>query len=245
MVSAWACHQRMVLAQVKTEEKSNEITAIPKLLEILMLKGAIVTIDAMGCQREIAQQIIEKGADYVLALKGNQGSLYEDVTEFLSEHRKSRFRHIAHDIFQSLEKGHGRVEKRTCYCSNDVDWLTERHHWPGLQSIVLVESARTLNGQTTLEVRYYISSLPLNAQEMAQAIRSHWQVENSLHWVLDVIFKDDQSRVRKDYSPQNFHRVKQLALNLLTKDPGKKSLRRKRKAANRDSKALISILTAC
>lgn len=243
MVSAWACQQRMVLGQEKVEEKSNEITAIPKLLEILVLKGAIVTIDAMGCQQEIAQKILDKQADYVLALKGNHKLLHQDVTEFLIQQRQENFRRSRCDYYESTEKGHGRVEVRRCWSTDDVEWLRERHNWPGLQSIVLVESSRTVKANTTTEQRYYLSSLPMNATEAAHAIRSHWQIENSLHWVLDVVFRDDDCRVRKKHAAQNLHMVKQLVLSLLKRFPGKRSLRAKRKLAGWNNQTLLHILT--
>jgi len=244
MVSAWACQQRMVLGQEKVDEKSNEITAIPKLLELLVLKGAIVTIDALGCQREIAQKILERNADYILALKGNQGELHQDVAEFLEHQRSENFVRSRCDYYESVEKGHGRIESRRCWATDDVLWLKERHDWPGLQSIVLVESSRTRNGNTETERRYYLCSLPMDATEAARAIRSHWQVDNSLHWVLDVVFRDDDCRVRKDYSPQNFHMVKQLALNILRRSPEKKSLRLRRKSAGWNNQNLLKILQA-
>lgn len=242
MVSAWACGQRLVLGQEKVDDKSNEITAIPKLLDLLVLKGAIVTLDAMGCQREIAQKILDKKADYVLALKGNQGALYQDVTEFLDGAEFSRSRQ---DYYENVEKGHGRIEVRRCWSTDDVDWLRKRHQWPGLRSIIRIESTRTVKGKPpSTEHRYYLASLPMDATEVAKAIRSHWEVENSLHWVLDVVFKDDDCRIRKDYSPQNFHVVKQMALNLVRKLPGKQSLRLKRKIAGWNNRKLLDILTA-
>lgn len=244
MVSAWACHQRLVLGQEKVDAKSNEITAIPKLLELLVLKGAIVTLDAMGCQRSIAEKILEKQADYVLALKGNQGTLAEDVREFFRHQKSEQFRHSRVDTYECTEESHGRLEVRRCYSTDDVAWLVERHAWPGLRSIAVIESERTNNGKTQTETRLYLSSLPMDASKAAEAIRSHWQVENCLHWVLDVIFFDDRCRVRKDNAPHIFHGIKQMALNLLKQVPGKKSMRLKRKSAGWNDQFLLETLQA-
>lgn len=244
MVSAWAEKNRLVLAQQKVEGKSNEITAIPKLLELLALKGAIVTIDAMGCQKGIAKQIVEQGGDYVLALKSNHPALYEDVRTFFEEQGKTSFRHSRADTCAALDKGHGRIEKRCYVSTSDVAWLQERHpEWQNLQSIIMVNSTRTLTGkQPTTETRYYISSLPQDAKQAAEAIQSHWGIENKLHWVLDVVFHDDASRVRKDHAPQNLHVMKQAALNLIRKVPSKRSLRAQRIQAGLNSDYLLKIL---
>lgn len=242
MVSAWACNQRLVLGQEKVDAKSNEITAIPKLLELLILKGAIVTLDALGCQRSIAEKILEKEADYVLALKGNQGSLAQDVREFFAHQKTQQFRHSQVDIYENREESHGRIEIRRCYSTDDVEWLNQRHAWPGLCSIVMIEAERTSRGKTQIETRFYLTSLAMDAEKAANAIRSHWQVENSLHWVLDVVFLDDQCRIRKDHAPQNFHIVKQMALNLIRQAPGKKSVRLKRKSAGWNDRFLLEIL---
>jgi predicted transposase YbfD/YdcC len=242
MVSAWACNQRLVLGQEKVDSKSNEITAIPKVLELLMLKGAIVTIDAMGCQRAIAEKILEKEADYVIGLKGNQGTLHEDVVEFFQQQRQEDFRCSRAETFKSAEKGHGRVEERCYWSCNDIEWLQERHQWPGMQSIAAVHSRRIMGEKIEEDTRYFISSLPMDVKKVAEAIRDHWQVENSLHWVLDMVFLDDQCRVRTDYSPQNFHVVKQMALNLLGQVHMKLSMRRKRKTAGWNDQILLDIL---
>ena len=242
MVSAWACRQRLVLGQEKVADKSNEITAVPKLLEMLMLKGAIVTLDAMGCQRTIAEGILEKEADYVLALKGNQGTLHDDVVQFFEQQLKEGFRHSRVDTLEKTEKSHGRLEFRRYTSTDDVDLLQERHNWPGLKSIVLVETRRSEHGKTQTEKRFYISSLPMDTERISEAIRSHWQVENCLHWVLDVVFLDDHCRVRKDNSPHIFHIVKQMALNLIKQVQDKKSIRRKRKSAGWNNQFLLQVL---
>lgn len=242
LVSAWASTQEMVLAQQMVDSKSNEITAIPKLLEMLTLKGAIVTIDAMGCQREIAKAIVKRKADYVLALKGNQAGLFEDARDFLEHQLEQGFRHSSVDRFETLEKGHGRIERRRYYSTRDVEWLKRAHNWPHLKSIALVEASRTVNGQTSREKRIYLSSLPQDAQLLAQAIRGHWGIENKLHWVLDVVFREDECRVRKDHSPRNFSMIRQISLNLIRKAPGKRSLRRKRKLAGWEDPYLVQVL---
>ena len=181
MVSAWSSGQNMVLGQVKVAKKSNEITAIPKLLDMLTIKGAVVTIDAMGCQRGIAAKIIDKGADYVLSLKGNQGTLRDDVEEFFVEQKANEYNDCQPSRHQTLEKSHGRIEIRTVTVTSDIDWLKERHPWAGLASIVLVESCREIGARTEHESRFYITSLPASAERIALAIRGHWGIENGLH----------------------------------------------------------------
>jgi len=243
MVSAFAARQRLVLGQVKVAEKSNEIVAIPKLLDMLAIEGAIITIDAMGCQRGIAQKVIEKKADYVLALKGNQGSLREDVEVFVAEQKAAGFKNatISHD--QTVEGDHGRIETRTTTVIHDVDWLQERHNWPGLNAVVIVESQREINDKVEQETRFYITSLLLVASMLAPIVRSHWAIENSLHWVLDMVFRDDESRVRTDHAPANFCTIKHMAQNLFRLAPGKASLRLKRKTAGWDDDFLASLIT--
>jgi predicted transposase YbfD/YdcC len=187
MVSAWAAEQRLVLGQVKTQEKSNEITAIPQLLGMLDIVGCIVTIDAMGCQKQIAAQIKSQAADYMLSLKGNQGTLHKDVADYFQWAEKSKFKDIEYSFTESLEKDHGRIEQRRCWSREDVEWLVQKEAWAGLKSIVMVESHREVIGQAkTIERRYFISSLEADAKEALRAVRGHWAIENSLHWVLDV-----------------------------------------------------------
>jgi predicted transposase YbfD/YdcC len=244
MVSAFAARQRLVLGQVKVAEKSNEIVAIPKLLEMMAIEGAIVTIDAMGCQRTIARTIIDKGADYVLALKGNQGSLRDDVDVFLAEQNATDFHDTATSRHQTVDGDHGRIETRTKTVIHDVGWLQEPHNWPGLNAIVMIESHREIDGEIEHQTRFYITSLHLRAAQLAAIVRSHWAVENSLHWVMEMISRDDQCRVRTDHAPANFTTIKHMAINLLRNAPGKDSLRLRRKVAAWDDDFLISRITA-
>ena len=244
MVSAFAARQRLVLGQVKVAEKSNEIVAIPKLLEMMAIEGAIVTIDAMGCQRDIAKTIIDKKADYVLALKGNQGSLRDDVEVFVAEQKARDFQDTTISRHQTVDGDHGRIETRTTTVIHDVAWLQERHDWPGLKGIVMVESSREIDGKIERETRFYITSLVLLAAQLGLIVRSHWAVENSLHWVMDMIFRDDECRVRTDHAPANFTTIKHIALNLLRNAKGKDSLRLRRKVAAWDDDFLASIIAA-
>jgi predicted transposase YbfD/YdcC len=244
MVSAFAARQRLVLGQTKVAEKSNEIIAIPKLLGMLEIEGAIVTIDAIGCQREIAKKIVDKKADYVLALKGNQGSLREDVEVFAAEQKSNGFKDTKVSRHETVDGDHGRIETRAYTVIHDIAWLQERHDWPGLKSVVMVESTREIGDKTERETRFYITSLVLAAHLIGPVIRSHWAVENSLHWVLDMIFRDDECRVRKDHAPANFTTLKHMAHNLMRLAPGKDSLRLKRKVAAWDDEFLVSIVAA-
>src|SRR3954452_4694859 len=192
LVAAFAARQRLVLGQVKVAEKSNEVIAIPKLLDMLAIEGAIVTIDAMGCQREIAQKIIDKKAEYVLALKGNQGSLREDVAVFAAEQKARNFADTTIRQDTTIDGDHGRIETRTTTVIHDVDWLQARHDWPSLNAVVMVESSREVSGTTEQETRFYITSLVMLAHLLGPVVRTHWSVENSLHWVMDMVFRDDE-----------------------------------------------------
>jgi predicted transposase YbfD/YdcC len=242
MVSAFAARQRLVLGQVKVAEKSNEIIAIPKLLDMLAIEGAIVTIDAMGCQRDIAQKIIDKKADYVLALKGNQGSLRDDVEIFVAEQKAKDFKDTTVSRAETIDADHGRIETRTTTVIHDVAWLQERHNWPGLKGVVVVESSRELGGKIERETRFYITSLLLLANLLGPIVRAHWAIENSLHWVMDMIFRDDECRVRTDHAPANFATIKHIAHNLIRRAPGKDSIRLRRKVAAWDDDFLASII---
>lgn len=218
MVSAFATSSKLVLGQEKTHDKSNEITAIPKLLDLLAIAGTIVSIDAMGTQKKIAKKIRQKKADYVLSLKGNHSRLHDDIHLFLSTEIEKLRQNKAHKIidqYDDHDKGHGRVEHRLCYVTDQLDWLEQRSDWCDLKTVAMIESQVTVNDETTVECRYFISSLAPDAKELAQAIRSHWAIENSLHWVLDVTMGEDFSRVRKDHAPENMAMVRHIVLNLL------------------------------
>jgi predicted transposase YbfD/YdcC len=243
MVSAFAARQRLVLGQVKVAEKSNEIVAIPKLLDLLAIEGAIITVDAMGCQRGIAQKVLEKKADYVMALKGNQSSLREDVELFAAEQKAAGFKDTTSSSHRTVDGDHGRIETRTVTVLHDVDWLQQRHNWPGLKGVVVVESEREMGDKVERETRFYLTSLILVAHLLAPIVRSHWAIENSLHWVLDMVFRDDESRVRTDHAPANFCTIKHMAQNLIRLAPAKGSLRLKRKAAAWDDEFLASLIS--
>ena len=243
MVSAFAARQRLVLGQVKVAEKSNEIIAIPDLLDMLAIDGAIVTLDAMGCQREIATKIVDKKADYVLALKANQTSLHEDVELFVDEQKANGFNNTKSSQHTSVGGGHGRIETRRTTVIEDIAWLQQRHGWPGLKSVIAVESTREIGDKTEHETRLYISSLNLAAAQLGPIIRSHWAIENSLHWVMDMVFRDDECRLRTDHAPANFTTIKHMAQNLIRRDPGKDSLRLRRKVAAWDDDFLASLIT--
>ena len=218
MVSAWASASGLVLGQLKTDAKSNEITAIPALLEMLELSGCIVTIDAMGCQKAIAQTIRAQEADYVLALKGNQGTLFEDCQLYLeSLAQRSTLPTTAH-YHESVDKGHGRIEIRRCWISTDIDWLEQREQWLDLGLIAMVESERHHGGKISCERRYFISSLRTDAATVLKAVRAHWTVENNLHWVLDVAFGEDGCRIRKDHGAENMALFRHIVLNLIKQE---------------------------
>lgn len=244
MVSAWVSTSGLCLGQLATEAKSNEITAIPKLLDLLDLKGVTVTIDAMGCQKEIAAQITAAGGDYVLALKKNHATFHEEVVLFLDQGIKTNFSGKALDFHERSEKDHGRIETRRTWSTPEADWFEDREQWPGLRSFAAVECERTVGGKTTTERRYFISSLKGDdAQAIAQAVRSHWGIENSLHWSLDVSFGEDNSRIRKDHGPENFSRLRRIALNLLKQEQtAKVGIKNKRHKAGWDEDYLLRVL---
>jgi predicted transposase YbfD/YdcC len=244
MVSAFAARQRLALGQVKVADKANEIVAIPKLLAMLVIEGAIVTIDAMGCQRDIAQQIVDQKADYVLALKGNQGTLREDVELFANEQKANNFKDTTVSRDKTVDGDHARIETRTVTVVHDVAWLQERHEWPGLKGVVMVESAREMRDKVERETRFYITSLTLPASQMGSIVRDHWAVENGLHWVMDMVFRDDECRVRTDHAPANFTTIKHIALNLIRRTKSKDSLRLRRKVAAWDDEFLASLIAA-
>lgn len=240
LVSAWAQANHLLLGQVKTEDKSNEIEAVPRLLEVLDLKGCIVTVDAMGTQKEIAGKIQDKGADYVMALKGNHELVHKEVQSFWSDPElpESEFQ-----SYETLDKGHGRLEARRYRISDKIDWFADKEEWKGLQGIGMVESERTIGEQKSVERRYYLTSLKADAQEFARAVRGHWSIENQLHWSLDVSFNEDQCRVRIRRAAENFALLRRMALHILKQDTAsKKSLNRKRRQAAMDPAYLEVLL---
>ncbi len=247
VISAWASTHRLVLGQLKVDDKSNEITAIPKLLELLDIAGCIITIDAMGCQKEIASQIINKKADYVLALKGNQGKLEDEVSSWFEKAKSKNFAGIEYSYHCTTDSAHGRIEIRQ-YWSVPVEQLGELPNpqkWLGLRSVGMVVCERRLWNKTTIEVRFYISSLEHNAELLAHAVRSHWGIENSVHWILDCTFAEDASRIRKDNAPLNFAVLRRLSLNLLSRDTSVRgSIAMKRYRAGLDNNYLLQVITA-
>lgn len=254
IVSAWAESNGLVLGQLKVADKSNEITAVPELLRVLELSGCIVTLDAMGCQKKIAREVVEADADYVLALKGNQETVHEEVQSFLDATLEERLRQRPQSAslpkaartlqsLETVEKDHGRLETRRYYQSDCLDWFADKGKWEGLASVGLVESVRELDGKTTVERRYYLSSLKLGVGAFARAVRGHWGVENKLHWVLDVCFGEDQSRARDGYAAENLATLRRLALNLLKREKTKKrGIRGKMLNASWDHSYLLSLL---
>ena len=245
IVSAWVGENQIVFGQVATDAKSNEITAIPKLLEMLDVRGATITIDAMGCQRRIVDTIVERGGHYIIAVKDNQPSLRAAVEAAFDTCEIVNERLPENADFESLERGHGRIERRTVRALDTFDRLGDRQDWTALQSIVMVNSERTVRGITSQEARYYISSLPPDAAELARAIRGHWGIENQQHWTLDMTFNEDRSRSRKANAPDNFALLRRIALNLLKSEKTKKlSLAGKRKLAGWDTAYLLRVLQA-
>jgi len=244
MVSAFAARQRLVMGQVAVAEKSNEIVAIPVLLDMMAIEGAVVTIDAMGCQRNIAKKIIAKKADYIIALKGNQGTLHDDVKVFVAEQKANDFKDTVISQHETVDADHGRIETRTYTAIHDVEWLQERHDWPGLEGVIMVESRRESDGKVTQETRFYITSLILLANLIGPMIRDHWMIENGLHWIMDMVFRDDECRVRTENAPANFTTLKHMANNLIRKMPGKDSQRLKRKTAGWDDDFLAGLVAA-
>lgn len=241
LVSAWAAQNRLVLGQIKVDEKSNEITAVPELLRALELAGCIVTLDAMGCQKNIAKEIREADADYVLALKGNQGTLHDEVKTFLDDAVARQEKHLHPTT--TVDKDHGRIETRRYWITEQVGWLADRSEWEGLRSVGVVEGQRWISGVVTVQRRYYLTSLPADAATFARAVRGHWGVENQLHWVLDVCLNEDQSRVRTGHAAQNLAALRKLALNLLRQDNQlRRGIRGKQKNAGWDHRYLLSLL---
>ena len=244
MVSAFAARQRLVLGQVKVNEKSNEIIAIPALLDMISIEGAVITIDAMGCQRKIAEKIISKKANYILALKGNQSKLHEDIKLFVDEQKTKNYEDTTISVDKTVDGDHGRIETRKCTVISDVKWLQDDHNWPGLKGVVIIESEREIAGKITKETRFYITSLVLLAHAIGPMVRAHWAIENSLHWVMDMVFRDDECRVRTDNAPANFATFRHMAYNIARKASGKDSIRLRRKTAAWDDDYLASLIAA-
>lgn len=231
MVSAWGNRNRLVLGQEATEEKSNEITAIPKLLELLDLKGCIVSIDAMGCQRTIAEQIIDQGGEYVLGLKGNQSTLQETVEDFFTTARAADFAEVAHGYTEEIDKDHGRLEVRRYWISEELQTIPETHRWAGLRSIGMVERECWVEGKHSVEQRHYINAIGADAKRFACAVRGHWGVENLLHWRMDVVLNEDASRIRKGNAPAIMTSIRHLCMNLFEQEPSPLRMSQKRRKA--------------
>ncbi len=229
--------------QIKVNEKSNEITAIPELLRALELAGCIVTIDAMGCQKAIATEICNADAHYELALKGNHGTLHREVESFLRDARERGFKGVAHDHLETVEKDHGRIETRRYWITSQIDWMADRPDWEGLKSIGMVESVRAIEGKTTSERRFYLCGIAPEAKAFARAARGHWGIENQLHWSLDVNFGEDQCRIRAGYASENLAILRHMSLNILKADTTKKrGIKGKQKNAGWDHSYLLSLL---
>jgi len=267
MVSAWCAANHMVLGQLATDDQSNEITAIPELLKLLDIRGAVITIDAMGCQKDIAEQIVDQGGDYILHLKGNQGTLHQETVQLFEECLTDDCRGIATRQARTTNKGHGRIEQRHLVATNDVGWFAERGKWKGLRSLIRVQCQRTIGDKTTHETHYFISSLrvvnprkagktvetatttkadgkTVSAAKLLEYIRGHWGVENGLHWCLDIAFADDDRRIRMGHAAENFARLARLALNLLKAQTNHKvGIKLKRKCCGWSNDYLARVLT--
>ena len=243
MVSAWATAQGLCLGQVKTDAKSNEITAIPKLLQMLALTDRVVTIDAMGCQTTIAKAIHAKGGDYVLSLTGNQTRLHDDIRTFFLDAEAHAFADTPHTTAETVDGDHGRIEVRRAWATDDLAWLPARSRWPGLRSVLRVDRERTVGDRTTHETRFFLSSLPPDAATLARVVRSHWAIENSLHWVLDVALRQDETRIRTGHAPENLAILHHIALNLLKQERTKKlGIKNKRLSAGWDHDYLLQVI---
>jgi len=245
MVSAWCQANHMVLGQLATDDKSNEITAIPELLKLLDIQGAVVTIDAIGCQKEIAAQIVDQGGDYLLHLKGNQGTLHAETVQLFDECLRDDCHGIAYATATTTDKDHGRIERRKLWATSEIGWFAERGKWKNLRSLIRVECRRTLGDKTTRDYHYFISSLPAgNARQLLTYIRGHWGVENGLHWCLDIAFADDDRRLRTGHAAENVSRLARIALNLLKAQTNHKvGIKLKRKCCGWSNEYLARVLT--
>jgi predicted transposase YbfD/YdcC len=246
VVSAWIAENRLTLGQIATEEKSNEITAIPQLLEMLDIRGATVTVDAMGCQRAIAEKIIDQNADYVMGLKGNQGTAHKEVAAFFADAHANEFRDVEHTFHETVDGSeHGRLEVRRVWASQDLSWFADLPKWKKLSSIIMIESERTVGAETSLERRYYWSSHSVGAESFAAMIRGHWGIENQLHWCLDVGFREDESRIRTDHGTENVALLRKVAMNLAKSERShKRGIQAKRKLACWNEAYLLKLLQA-
>jgi predicted transposase YbfD/YdcC len=242
-VSAWATEQHLILGQVMTEAKSNEITAIPKLLELLDLHGALVTIDAMGCQKAIAKQIVQQGGDYILTVKENQEHLLDDIQESFVDACENDFAGVEHDTYETQDRGHGREEYRCYTVLHQTSGLRNAADWAGVSTIGICYSERTVNGVTSEETRYFLGSKKMSARRYGKWLRGHWGIENNLHWQLDVNFGEDRSSIYQRNAGENFAALRRIALSLLKRHPSEESIGRKRKAAALDCEFLAEILT--
>jgi len=246
MVSAWATANHLVLGQVKVDEKSNEITAIPELLKALEISGCIVTIDAMGCQTEIAADVIDQEADYVLALKDNQGQLFEDVKLLFNDLESSNYKAYRYDYDKTVNKGHGRIEIRECWTISDpsiLQHLRSSERWKELSTVSRIRSQRWIRDEKSCEDRYHIASVT-GAKRILSAVRSHWGIENQLHWCLDIAFDEDRCRIRKEHGAENFAILRHIALNLLKQEKTcKRSIKGKRLLSGWDDTYLFKVLS--
>jgi len=245
LVSAWASESGLALGQVRVDDKSNEITALPALLKMIDVRGRVVTMDAMGCQKELAKEITDRGGDYLMCLKGNQGSLHDDVKFFFEEAAEADYEDVEYSYHGTTEKDHGRIETRKCWVVEEdaIDWLECRDEWAGIKSIGAVEATRKIGGKVSSETRYFISSLTGTAERFARSVREHWAIENSLHYVLDVTMNEDKSRIRKDNAPENFAILRKIAISAINGEKTHKlSVKRKMRKAAWDDTYLEKVL---
>ena len=244
MVSAWSAHLRLVLTQKKVADKSNEITAVPVLLKNLALKGCLVTADAMHCQKKVAQTCIDAGADYLLAVKGNQKKLHKDIQAHIERHwEKASEENTASSFYEKTERGHGREEYRACWVFNEADELSTHMQWPGIKQFGVVQADRTINGKASTSLRFYICSREMNAEQMLKATRNHWGIENNLHWQLDVSFNEDGCQTKNDIAAENLSTLRRMCLNILKTEKSKGSLKGKRKRAGWSNDFLRNLLS--